>query len=156
MPTAPVLRDLVTSPTARLLTGEGPGVTAWVVELGRDLYLRTVPGAAVGGGRARVLVSGVEHLVTLADVAPEVHGPLDDAYRAKYGRCTPEKLSALVSDAAAATTFRVGVRRPTLAERLGVVRAVVRERARGARAAGARTAGARTAGARADVPCVSC
>jgi hypothetical protein len=144
------LRDLATTPTARLLTGEGSGATAWVVALGRDLYLRAVPGAApFSGGRAHVRVSGTDVPVVLTEVAPEVHGPLDDAYRAKYGRCTPEKVSLLTSDAVAATTFRIGARRSTWAERVAATRAAVRDRRRVARAA-------RVTGRSDDVPCVSC
>ncbi|MFV2143928.1 MULTISPECIES: DUF2255 family protein [Isoptericola] len=116
------LQDLASLPTAQLLTsdGSGPGNPAWVVSLGHDLYVRSAPGGErlhPGGGGARVRVADVVHHVTLAEVAPEVHGPLDDAYRAKYGHCAPERVSAVVSDAAAATTFRVSTRRPTLWER---------------------------------------
>ncbi|MCK0116724.1 DUF2255 family protein [Isoptericola sp. S6320L] len=117
MPTA-ALEDLASLPTAQLLTsdGAGPGSPAWLVSLGRDLYMRSAPGGErlrPGGGRARVRVADVVHHVTLAEVAPEVHGLLDDAYRAKYGHCTPDR----VSDVAAATTFRVSTRRPSLWER---------------------------------------
>ncbi|WP_277207187.1 DUF2255 family protein [Isoptericola croceus] len=143
------LQDLATLPSAQLLTsdGSGPGAAAWVVALGRELYVRTAPGADVprlGGGRARVRVSGVEHPVTLAEVAPEVHDLLDDAYRTKYGRCAPDKLSAVVSDVAAATTLRLSPRRPSLWERtvplLDAVTAWGRDRPRrrGAPAAEAR------------------
>lgn len=113
---------LSTLPVAQLLTsdGPGPGAPAWVVSLGHELYVRSAPGAGwmrPAGGRARVRVAGEEHPVTLAEVAPEVHDLLDDAYRAKYGRCGPEKVSALVSDAAAAATFRLSPRPATLWER---------------------------------------
>ncbi|WP_402463409.1 DUF2255 family protein [Isoptericola aurantiacus] len=112
--TTPSLQDLATLPSAHLVTGEGPGTPAWTVELGHELYVRSAPGSGTprtSGGRAVVRVAGVEHHVTLAEVAPEVHDLLDDAYRAKYGRCTPEKVSAVVSDVAAATTFRLTPRR---------------------------------------------
>jgi hypothetical protein len=118
----PSLDALAAHPVAQVLTsdGAGPGALAWVVSLGHELYLRSAPGSESlrpGGGRARVRVSGVEHHVTLAEVAPEVHDLLDDAYRAKYGRCGPEKVSALVSEVAVAATFRLSPRRATLWER---------------------------------------
>ncbi|WP_407319671.1 DUF2255 family protein [Isoptericola halotolerans] len=113
---------LASAPVAQLLTsdGPGPGAPAWVVSLGHELYVRSAPGLGgtwPGGGRARVRVAGAEHPVTLAEVAPEVHDLLDDAYRATYGRCGPDKVSALVSDGAAAATFRLSPRRATLWER---------------------------------------
>jgi hypothetical protein len=148
------LRDLATTPTARLLTEDGPGVTTWLVELGRNLYVRSTPGGAAPsgtrGGRARVVVAGVEHPVMLVEVAPEVHGPLDAAFRAKYGRCTPEKVRALTSDAAAATTFRLDARRPTWAERAAGAKAAIRDRRRFVGAGRARPATGD------DVPCVAC
>jgi hypothetical protein len=148
------LRDLATTPTVRLRTDDGPGVTTWLVELGRHLYVRSMPGGTRSSGthgqRAHVVVAGVEHPVLLAEVAPEVHGPLDAAFRAKYGRCTPEKVRALTSDAAAATTFRLDARRLTWAERAAVARAAVRDRRRFVGAGRTGTA------AGDEVPCVAC
>ncbi|GAA1979200.1 hypothetical protein GCM10009718_14910 [Isoptericola halotolerans] len=117
----PGLDALAALPVAQLLTNDaGPATPAWVVSVGRELYVRPGPGGealGLGGGRARVRTADGVHHVTLAEVAPEVHAVLDDAYRAKYGRCGPEKVSALVSDVAAAATFRLGSRRPSLWER---------------------------------------
>lgn len=144
------LQDLASRPTAQLLTsdGAGPGHPAWVVALGPELYVRSAPGPErlrLSGGRARVRAADVVHHVTLAEVAPEVHGPLDDAYRAKYGRCAPGR----VSDARAATTFRLSPRRPTLWER--TVPLLDR-----AQAWWDRVRPARTASRAGDVPCPSC
>ncbi|PFG41601.1 uncharacterized protein DUF2255 [Isoptericola jiangsuensis] len=151
MTAIPSLRDLASTPTARLLTDDGPGVAAWTVVHGRDLYVRSMPGGApVAHGRARLLVGGAQHPVTLAEVAPEVHGPLDAAFRAKYGRRAPEKARALTSDAAAATTFRLDARRLTWAERVAAARVAVRDRRR---FAGAGRTGRATGD---EVPCVAC
>ncbi|WP_166844089.1 DUF2255 family protein [Isoptericola sp. BMS4] len=109
------LSPLAAAPTVHLvLSGAERAAKSWVVQLGTDLYVRTVPGAVSawsGGGPAHLRLDGAEHPVVLSEVAPEVHGPLDDAYRAKYGRCAPEKVDAVTSDAVVASTFRVRPRR---------------------------------------------
>ncbi|MFE5338737.1 DUF2255 family protein [Isoptericola sp. NPDC056578] len=100
----------------------------WVVQLGHDLYVRSAPDAArrAGGGRAHLQVDGTRQPVVLAEVAPELHALLDDAYLAKYGRCAPEKVGAVTSDAAAASTFRVRLRRATWGERVAGAAAAAR------------------------------
>ncbi|MFC7876900.1 DUF2255 family protein [Isoptericola sp. NPDC057391] len=92
----------------------------WMVRLGHDLYVRSAPEVArrAGGGRAHLQVDGTRQPVVLAEVAPELHALLDDAYLARYGRCAPEKVAAVTSDVAAASTFRVRLRRATWGERV--------------------------------------
>lgn len=100
---------------------------SWVVRLGRDLYVRSAPGSVrPAGGRAHLRVDGSRRPVVLAEVAPELHALLDDAYLAKYGRCAPEKVAAVTSDLAAASTFRVRLRRASWSERAAAAADVVR------------------------------
>lgn len=134
------LSPLAAAPTVHLvLSGAERAAKSWVVQLGEELYVRTVPGSVSswwGGGPAHIRLDGAEHPVVLSEVAPEVHGPLDDAYRAKYGRCAPEKVDAVMSEAAVASTFRVRLRRvPWWARVAGRAEAARRRRADGARAA---------------------
>jgi len=116
-----LLGDLAAAPAVRIVPAGEPGrpSRSWVVRLGRDLYVRSAPGAArVAGGRAHLQVDGSRRPVVLAEVAPELHALLDDAYLTKYGRCAPEKVAAVTSDVAAASTFRVRPRRASWAERV--------------------------------------
>ncbi|MFI2104399.1 DUF2255 family protein [Isoptericola sp. NPDC019693] len=134
--TAPAALDLDPLgdlPAVRIVPAGEPGTAArgWVVRLGRDLYVRSAPGGArVAGGRAHLQVDGARRPVLLAEVAPELHALLDDAYLAKYGRCAPEKVAAVTSDAAAASTFRVRPRRASWAERVDAALDAVRGAAR--------------------------
>ncbi|CAM3442489.1 DUF2255 family protein [Isoptericola cucumis] len=140
------LGALVAAPAVQLLAaGAEHGARSWVVRLGQDLYVRTVPGDRWSpAGRARVRLDGAEYPVVLTEVAPELHGPLDDAYRAKYDPYGPAKVDAVLSDPATASTFRL---RPQ--------RASVRERVAGTVAALRRRAAASPAASPADVPCTS-
>ena len=116
-----VLDTLAAATAVQVVPAREPGGPrrGWVVELGHDLYVRSAPGAGrVVGGRAHLQADGTRHPVVLAEVAPELHTLLDDAYLAKYGRCAPEKVGAVTSDLAAASTFRVRLRRATWGERL--------------------------------------
>jgi hypothetical protein len=116
------LGDVAAATVVQVVAGREPGAPSrsWVVRLGRDLYVRSAPGTArVAGGRAHLQVDGSRRPVVLAEVAPELHALLDDAYLAKYGRCAPEKVAAVTSDVAAASTFRVRPRRASWAERVG-------------------------------------
>ncbi|MGF0118640.1 DUF2255 family protein [Promicromonospora sp. Marseille-Q5078] len=145
--TAPAL-DLVPLTAARsvkLVVDGAAALPTWVVEVGGDLFVRSAPGAswpaglAAGRGRVRVdgAVGAVEQAVVLGEVEPELHGLLDDAYRAKYGACAPERVAEVVSDAAAATTFRLRSRRASWAERVASVVAAARGRRRVVEGAGA-------------------
>ncbi|MEU2198714.1 DUF2255 family protein [Isoptericola sp. NPDC019482] len=128
-----LLGDLAAAAAVRIVPAGEPSAAArsWVVRLGRDLYVRSVPGGTrVVGGRAHLQIDGSRRPVVLAEVAPELHALLDDAYRAKYGRCAPEKVAAVTSDVAVASTFRVRPRRATWAERVGAALGAVRGAAR--------------------------
>ena len=116
-----VLEALEAATAVQVVLPREPGRPwrGWVVQLGHDLYVRAAPDAARGAtGRAHLQLDGARHPVVLAEVAPELHGLLDDAYLAKYGRCAPEKVGAVTSDVAAAGTFRVRLRRATWGERI--------------------------------------
>ncbi|MDO8147829.1 MULTISPECIES: DUF2255 family protein [unclassified Isoptericola] len=103
------------------LLGEEVPAPAWLVRVGEETFLRsTTPHAVVDArGRGRVRVGATDRHVVLSEVAPEMHDLLDDAFRATYGRCRPDQVADMVSDDAAASTYRVRGRRPTVAERLG-------------------------------------
>jgi len=130
----PGLDPLAAARSLKLVVEGVAAPPTWVVQVGGDLFVRTAPGAGrtagLVAGRGRVRVDGaasgpVERAVVLAEVEPELHGLIDDAYRAKYGACAPERVAEVVSDAAAATTFRVRSRRATWGERvLSTLRAV--------------------------------
>ncbi|GAA1723980.1 DUF2255 family protein [Isoptericola hypogeus] len=137
---------LAAAPAVHLLAADAErGARSWVVRLGRDLYVRTVPGDGWSrAGRARVRLDGAEYPVVLTEVAPELHGPLDDAYRAKYDGYGRAKIDAVLSDTATAATFRLRPRRVTVGER--VTQAVAALRLRVATAGPVRDA---------DAPCPS-
>ncbi|WP_278235698.1 DUF2255 family protein [Isoptericola sp. AK164] len=117
------------------LLGEEVPAPAWLVQVGDDVYLRLAEPRPVvdARGRGRVRVGGAEHFVVLSEVAPEMHDALDDAFRATYGRCRPEQVAAMVSDDAAASTYRLRQRRPTVAERVADRLGAWQQRARVAR-----------------------
>ncbi|WP_176168835.1 DUF2255 family protein [Krasilnikoviella flava] len=116
------LDDLGAATAVQVVPAREPGrpQRSWVVRLGHDLYVRSAPGSVgrAGGGRAHLQVDGTRRPVMLAEVAPELHSLLDDAYLAKYGRCAAEKVATVTSDRAAATTFRVRLRRATWSEQV--------------------------------------
>ncbi|MFE7404741.1 DUF2255 family protein [Isoptericola sp. NPDC057559] len=134
---ATALPDLVPLAAARsvkLVVDGAAALPTWVVQVGGDLFVRSAPGArwpaGLAAGRGRVRVDGAERAVVLAEVEPELHGLLDDAYRAKYGACAPDRVAEVVSDAAAATTFRLRARRASWGERVYSVASAVRARRR--------------------------
>lgn len=116
-----VLEALAAATAVQVVAAHEPGRPwrGWMVQLGHDLYVRSVPdaGRRAGVGRAHLQLDGTRQPVMLAEVAPELHALLDDAFREKYGRCTPE-IGAVTSDVAAASTFRVRLRRATWGERI--------------------------------------
>lgn len=87
----------------------------WVVCADDQVYVRSWHrrdtgwfGDAVRSGRARIRVPGLEADVTVEDVGDSGRGPVDAAYRAKYGAAGSE---SMVSPAAAATTLRLALTR---------------------------------------------
>lgn len=132
--TLPDLEPVAAARSVKLLVDGAAALPTWVVQVGGDLFVRSAPGArwpaGLAAGRGRVRVDGAERAVVLGEVEPELHGLLDDAYRAKYGACAPERIAEVVSDAAAATTFRLRSRRASWGERAVAVLAAVRARRR--------------------------
>ncbi|HEX4291055.1 MAG TPA: DUF2255 family protein [Trebonia sp.] len=92
-------------------------VPVWVVSAGGQVYVRTWYrrddgwfGHAVGSGRARIRIAGLEADVDVEDIGddePGLRASVDAAYRAKYGRYGETTVDRMVSDAAAATTLRL-------------------------------------------------
>ncbi|MFC8596913.1 DUF2255 family protein [Isoptericola sp. NPDC057191] len=136
--TLPDLVPVATARTVKIVVDGAAALPTWVVQVGGDLFVRSAPGArwpaGVVAGQGRVRVAGsvgvLERPVVLAEVEPELHGLLDDAYRAKYGACAPDRVAEVVSDAAAATTFRVRARRASWRERVLALARAVRDRRR--------------------------
>jgi len=89
-----------------------PFTTIWVVRIGDDVYVRSYRGpsgrwyrAAARAGSGRIRAGGVERDVSFEQTAAVEPAPIDDAYRAKYGRS--RYVDAMVSADAAATTLRL-------------------------------------------------
>jgi hypothetical protein len=89
-------------------------VIIWVVRKDNELYVRSYKGAGAGWYRGtqashqgHVQAGGVEKDVTFVDVDRSLDGPIDDAYRAKYGRFGGSYVDPMVAPAAQATTLRL-------------------------------------------------
>jgi hypothetical protein len=89
-----------------------PSTTIWVVRVGGDLHVRSYRGpsgrwyrAAARAGSGRIRAGGVERDVSFEQTAAVEPAPIDDAYRAKYGRSP--YVDAMLSADAAATTLRL-------------------------------------------------
>ena len=86
-------------------------VTIWVVQLGDDLYVRSVNGRTAAwfrGAQVRheghVRAGGADKDVTFVEEsAPEINEQIDHAYRSKYRRYPSSVDHILSSDARAAT-----------------------------------------------------
>jgi hypothetical protein len=92
-------------------------VPIWVVCVGEQVYVRTWHrrqtgwfGHVLDSRRARVRVPGLEADVTVDDVGERraQRAVIDAAYRTKYGRYGSSSVDAMVADAAAAATLRLG------------------------------------------------
>lgn len=90
-----------------------PYVTIWTVRLGDDVYVRSAYGPdngwfrrAKASGTGRVRVGGVERDVRFEVPGDDVHAPLDDVYRAKYGRYSERIVSTVVGPALKTATLR--------------------------------------------------
>ncbi|MGZ0198925.1 DUF2255 family protein [Streptomyces sp. RM1] len=91
-------------------------VTMWVVRAGDRLYVRSVKGTggpwyrgARSQRRGRISAGGVERDVVFHEAGPEEYGPVDAAYRAKYGRY-PSIVEHVLTEQARAATLRVETR----------------------------------------------
>ncbi|GAA2241343.1 DUF2255 family protein [Promicromonospora sukumoe] len=90
-----------------------PFVTIWTARLGDDVYVRSAYGPDNGwfrrakeSGTGRVRVGGVERDVRFEVPDDVVHAPLDDAYRAKYGRYDKQIVATVVGPALVGATLR--------------------------------------------------
>lgn len=92
----------------------GRPTTIWVVRVGDELYIRSYRGRTGGwfaktlrSHEGRIRAGGVEADVRLAEPDAEVRAAVDQAYRSKYARYGDAYVRPMVSDAAAAATFRL-------------------------------------------------
>ena len=90
-----------------------PFVTIWTARLGDDVYVRSAYGPDNGwfrraktSGTGRVRVGGVERDVRFEVPDDDVHAPLDDAYRAKYGKYDRRIVDTVVGPALVGVTLR--------------------------------------------------
>ena len=90
-----------------------PYVTIWTARLGDDVYVRSAYGPdngwfrrAKASGTGRVRVGDVERDVRFEVPDDDVHAPLDDVYRAKYGRYDERIVGTVVGPALKAATLR--------------------------------------------------
>jgi hypothetical protein len=91
-----------------------PYVTIWTARLGDDVYVRSAYGPdngwfrrAKASGTGRVRVGSVERDVRFEVPADDVHAPLDDVYRAKYGKYDKQIVATVVGPAVVGTTLRL-------------------------------------------------
>lgn len=92
-------------------------MTIWVVAAGGHVYVRTWYrrdsgwfAQAVGSGRARIRVAGLECDVAVEDVSRtgnELRAGVDAAYRTKYGRYGGSSVGPMLNDDAADSTLRL-------------------------------------------------
>jgi hypothetical protein len=90
------------------------GRTIWVVQVGDDLYVRSVngtDGAWYRGTQVRhqghVEVGGVSRDVTFTDIGHDMDAQVDAAYRDKYRRYAANIIDSIITQQAAATTMRL-------------------------------------------------
>lgn len=88
--------------------------TIWVVQVGDDLYVRSVNGAEGAWYRGtqvrhqgHVEVGSVSKDVTFTDVGHDLDAQVDAAYRDKYRRYAANIIDSIVAQRAAATTMRL-------------------------------------------------
>ncbi len=89
-------------------------VTIWVVQLGDDLYVRSVngrDGAWFRGTQVRheghIQAGGVDKNVTFEDAKPDLIDAIDSAYRTKYRRYSASIVNTILTQAAQASTIRL-------------------------------------------------
>ncbi len=90
-----------------------PFVTIWTARVGDDVYVRSAYGPdngwfrrAKASGTGRVRVGSVERDVRFEVPDDDVHAPLDDAYRAKYGKYDKQIVATVVGPAVVGATLR--------------------------------------------------
>ena len=92
-------------------------VRIWIVQVGDELYVRSVRGRdgawfrhAVQRGEGRIRAGRLEHDVTLSQADDTVNDAIDQAYRTKYGRYGDSYVDPMVGPDARATTLRLTAR----------------------------------------------
>jgi hypothetical protein len=90
-----------------------PKVTIWAVQVGSDVYIRSVNGPEATWYRnararsvGRVWSGGIEQDVRFEEPADRLDDGIDDAYRAKFGADSPHT-QAILAPIARPTTVRV-------------------------------------------------
>lgn len=90
-----------------------PYVTIWTARLGDGVYVRSAYGPDNGwfrraktSGAGRVRVGDVERDVRFEVPDDDVHAPLDDVYRAKYGRFGERMVGTVAGPALKTATLR--------------------------------------------------
>jgi hypothetical protein len=90
-------------------------VTIWVVQLGDDLYVRSVNGRTSAWFRGvqtrhegRIQAGGVEQAVTFVEEAdPTINDQIDAVYRTKYRRYAASIMNSIISPQARAATIKL-------------------------------------------------
>jgi hypothetical protein len=93
---------------------QGKAVTIWVVQVGDDLYVRSVNGrtsywfcTAQLHHEGRIRAGRLEKAVTFVDVDLQHNDEIDAAYRAKYRRYRTSIVDSIVSPKARSATIRL-------------------------------------------------
>jgi hypothetical protein len=88
--------------------------TIWVVQVGDDLYIRSVNGTSGAWYRGtqirhegHVDVGGVSRDVTFTDIGHDMDAQVDAAYRDKYRRYAANVVDSIVAPQAESTTMRL-------------------------------------------------
>jgi hypothetical protein len=89
-------------------------VTAWVVRVGDDLYVRSVYGRTSAWFRGvqtrhegRIQAGGVEKDVDFVEMSGDINDAIDAVYRTKYHRYAASIIDSIVSSDARAATLKL-------------------------------------------------
>jgi hypothetical protein len=89
-------------------------VTIWVVNLGNDLYVRSVNGPTAAWFRGtqvrhegHIQAGGIDKDVTFEVADPDINDQIDASYRKKYRRYGESIVNTIVSPQARSTTIRL-------------------------------------------------
>lgn len=94
--------------------------TIWVVRLGDDLFVRSVRGSSAAWFRGtqvrhegRISAGGVTKDVAFVAADDDLADRIDDAYRTKYRRYSPDVVGSVLTPEARSTTLRLAPRSTT-------------------------------------------
>ena len=94
-----------------------PYTTIWVVQVGDDLYVRSVRGrdsvwfsSAVRRPEGRIRAGGTERDVTFEEPSNANHDAIDQAFRRKYAQYPAADVDPTVTETARAATLRLNPR----------------------------------------------